>query len=124
MLLTTLTTTWMLGGGYGTVEEKGHIHGLDEWRKTMEGYFSDDYFPKLEEDVGKIGPVALLEVFEFSLYDLVKKAIVKYRDKGVEKVVEEITRVSFSILFGSTAEACYLRSDYPYTTSSTGPLPT
>ncbi|KWU42056.1 hypothetical protein RHOSPDRAFT_27214 [Rhodotorula sp. JG-1b] len=74
------------------LEQKTLAKELIPWRSAMETHFDSPYLKKLHKEYGNFGRSAILHIFEFSLYEVVKEAIVAYRDKGIKQAVKELDR--------------------------------
>jgi hypothetical protein len=88
-LLSSLTTSWLLTKKGQTCPDAVRL-----WRSAVEEHFNAERLQELHTDYGNLGRIALLHILEFSLFEVVKKAIVEKQEQGIENAVAELTEVS------------------------------
>lgn len=64
----------------------------------MKTHFDSSYLEKLHTEYGNLGRIAILHIFEFSLYEVVKEDIAKNPERGIGDAVTALTRVSLALL--------------------------
>lgn len=95
-LVATVATTWLCSNQ--TSEQKTLAKELDTWRSTMKTHFDSTSLDKLHINYGNFGRIAILHIFEFSLFQVVKEEIAKNPERGIEDAVAKLTKVSLPSL--------------------------
>lgn len=103
-LLRTLTSAWMEGPHWQTLTGSGSQKQFSKqtelvqgWSATLRSHFNSEHLKRLEEASGDYGRIVFLQLFEFTLFEVVKKVIVDERSgdiKGIQVAIDKITYAS------------------------------
>lgn len=88
-LLSSLTTSWLLTKKGRTCPDAVRL-----WRSAVEEHFDAERLQELHKDYGNLGRIALLHILEFTLFEVVKKAIVEKQEQGIENAVAELSQLT------------------------------
>lgn len=82
-LFRTLTGTWLCGPHRQSPDlTQTDLKPVKKWSETLKCHFDNEYLRKLEEDSGDHGRIVFLQIFEFTLFHLVKTVIVEQQGSG------------------------------------------